>query len=77
MDVTDKRKQYVDAFVGIISEDSLAPITNLKAQKFHYKNVVSATQESNRFFNNIYNQLTNYVEKQQLEIDKTTQIEVY
>lgn len=77
IDVTDKRKKYVDAFVGIISEDSLAPITNLTQQKIYYKQVVSATQESNRFFNNIYNQLNNYVEKQELKIDSTTQIEIY
>lgn len=77
VDVTDKRKQYVNAFVGIISEDSLAPIPTLKAQKFHYKKVVSATQESNPFFNNMYNQLTNYVEKEKLAIDKTIQIEIY
>ncbi len=78
IDPTENRKNYVTAFVGIISKDSIQPPSeDLVLKKLNYPKILTATQESNRYFNNIYNQLNTYVEQQKLAIDSSTQVEIY
>ncbi len=78
IDPTENRRNYVTAFIGIISNDSIKnPSADLSLKKLHYPQILTATQESNRYFNNIFNQLNVYVEKNQLPIDSSTQIEIY
>lgn len=78
IDPTENRKNYVTAFIGIISNDSIEnPNSNLTLKKLNYPKILTATQESNRFFNNVYNQVNTYVENHQLPIDSSTQVEIY
>lgn len=78
MDPTENRKNYVTAFIGIISNDSIPnPSPDLVLKKLNYPKILTATQESNRFFNNVFNQLNAYVADHQLPIDSSTQVEIY
>ncbi|MCP4522363.1 MAG: hypothetical protein GY827_11840 [Cytophagales bacterium] len=77
IDTTVVNKYYVKAFVGIISSDSIVnPDPSLTLKKVTFDKALVVTQESNRFFNNIYNQVIDYLEKNKLSKRKDDQVEL-